>query len=61
MSRTSNGTAPGPWWCTWHSAGLDELRSMDATHLSWIRRLPAAEVSLLTGTFGSSVGIELVH
>jgi hypothetical protein len=40
--------------------GLDELRRMDATHLSCIRRLPAAEVSGLTGTFGS-VGIEVVR
>ena len=41
--------------------GVDELRSMDATHLSCIRRLPAAEVTLITGRFGSSVGIELVY
>lgn len=41
--------------------GLDELRDMDATHLSCIRRLTAADVSALTGTFGSTVGIELVY
>jgi hypothetical protein len=41
--------------------GPDELRSMDATHLSCVRLLPATEVALLTGRFGSSVGIELVY
>lgn len=40
--------------------GVEELRAMDANGLACIRRLPAAEVSLLTGRSGWSDGIELV-
>jgi hypothetical protein len=41
--------------------GIDELRSMDVTGLACVRRLPAAEVTLITGTLGTAAGIELVH
>jgi hypothetical protein len=41
--------------------GVDELRSMEATGLVCVRRLPAAEVSLLTGTLGMAAGIELIY
>jgi hypothetical protein len=41
--------------------GVDELRSMQAINLMCVRRLPAAEVSLITGTLGWADGIELVH
>jgi hypothetical protein len=40
--------------------GVDELREMDTAGLVCVRRLPAAEVSLLTGTAARSDGIELV-
>jgi hypothetical protein len=41
--------------------GVDELRGMDPAGLACIRRLSAAEVSLLTGTAAWSIGIELVY
>jgi hypothetical protein len=41
--------------------GVDELRSMDMTDLVCVRRISAADVSLITGTMSSAVGIELVH
>ena len=40
--------------------GLDELRAMEVSGLVCVRRLSAAEVSLLTGRSGWSDGIELV-
>jgi hypothetical protein len=40
--------------------GVDELRRMERFGLVCIRRLSATEVSLLTGAFGWSAGIELV-
>jgi hypothetical protein len=40
--------------------GVDELRGMDTAGLVCVRRLSAAEVSLLTGRTAWSDGIELV-
>jgi hypothetical protein len=41
--------------------GVDELHDMDANGLACIRRLSAAEVTLLTGATGRNEGIELVR
>jgi len=41
--------------------GVDELRTREATDLLCVRRLSAEDVSLITGTLSSAVGIELVH
>jgi hypothetical protein len=40
---------------------VDELRSMDVTDLACVRRLSAADVSLMTGAVSSAIGIELIH
>ncbi len=45
-----------------HAIGdVDDLRSMEVTGLACVRRLSAADVSLITGTLAIAVGIELVH
>jgi hypothetical protein len=41
--------------------GLDELRGMGITRFAYIRRLPAAEVLMLTGMLAPDGGVELVY